>query len=58
MTQFAKWCVATKESVNGPEMTVLDAEPTKVNAAVKVLAKLIPSQYASGARVAHLIEKY
>lgn len=56
MVQFAKWCVATKESVNGHEMTVLDAEPKKVNAAVKTLAKLIPSQYASGARVAHLMK--
>lgn len=56
MAQFAKWCVATKESVNGHEMTVLDAEPKKVNAAVKALANLIPSQYASGARVAHLMK--
>ncbi|MEB0139704.1 MULTISPECIES: Hachiman antiphage defense system protein HamA [unclassified Undibacterium] len=56
MAQFAKWCAATKESVNGHEMTVLNAEPKKINGAVKVLAKLIPSQYASGARVAHLMK--
>ncbi|MDY7548824.1 hypothetical protein QN360_12245 [Glaciimonas sp. CA11.2] len=42
MTQFAKWCISTKESVNGHEMTVLDAEPKRVNAAVKALAKLSP----------------
>ncbi len=56
MAQFAKWCAATKESVNGHEMTVFNAEPKKINGAVKVLAKLIPSQYASGARVAHLMK--
>lgn len=56
MAKFAKWCAATKESVNGHELTVLNAEPKKIDGAAKVLSKLIPSQYASDARVAHLMK--
>ncbi|WP_107316599.1 Hachiman antiphage defense system protein HamA [Achromobacter xylosoxidans] len=56
MAQFAKWCTTVKESVNGHEMTVLNANPQKIDGAVKVLSKLVPSQYASDARVAHLMK--
>lgn len=56
MAQFNKWCVATKENVNGYEMTILNAEPKKINVATKVLSKLIPSQYASHVRIAHLMK--
>lgn len=56
MSQFTTWCAVTKENVNGHEMTLLNAEPKKIDNAVNAVTELIPLQYAEEERIAHLMK--
>lgn len=57
MTKFAKWCTSAKEFVGSGELTVLNAEPAKINDAVNLVAKAIPLHYVSADRAADLLKR-
>lgn len=57
MTKFAKWCTSEKELVGSWELTVLNAEPAKINDAVNLVAKAIPLHYVSEDRAADLLRR-
>lgn len=58
MTKFVKWCTATKETVGGGVLTVLNAEPAKINDAISLVAETVPLHYVSKDRVASLLKQF
>jgi hypothetical protein len=55
--KLAKWCTSTKEIVGSWELTVLNAEPAKINDAIKLVAEAVPLHYVSKDRVAELLKR-
>jgi hypothetical protein len=57
VAKLAEWCTCTKEIVGGWELTILNAEPAKINDGVKLLAAAVPLHYVSTDRVADLLKR-
>jgi len=55
MTKFNEWCDETEEKVNGHVLTVLSADEDWHGTGVDLVSKVVPQNYVSNARYAHLL---
>jgi len=57
MTSFAKWCSTNESKVSTHTVTLLSAEPEKLDDAKKLIAAAVPDYYTNPSRVAALLTK-
>lgn len=57
MTSFSEWCEETQSKVSMNTVTVLSADPTKLDHGKQLVAAALPSFYTNPDRVAKLLKK-
>jgi len=57
MTSFSKWCAEDESKMSNNTVTVLSADPGKLDHAKKLVAAAVPDFYTNPSRVAELLQK-